>query len=132
MRQGTMLVAGLILLDVGLVAAMFLRRGAGFADSLRLSWVLILPILATIAFAVLGAVIKGRANDRRAAGRSLILYGLLWLIVYDAMFVAGYVNLWLGFGLLAFWPISYLAVRTMRVWTSMTDLARKPQYVRAE
>ena len=57
----------------------------------------------------------------------MILYGLLWLIVYDALFVMGYVDLWLGAALLLLWPIAYLAVRAMRVWASVTDLARKPR-----
>ena len=39
---------------------------------------------------------------------------------------------WLGAALLILWPISYLAVRAMRVWAAVTDLARKPEYVRAE
>ena len=34
--------------------------------------------------------------------------------------------------LLALWPVSYLAVRAMRVWDAVTDLARKPQYIRAD
>ena len=31
-------------------------------------------------------------SDPRVAGQTLMLYGLLWLIVYDACFVAGYVG----------------------------------------
>ena len=30
------------------------------------------------------------------------------------------------------WPVAYVAVRTMRVWAAMTDLARKPEYIRAD
>ena len=132
LREALCLVAGLAVVNVGLVSALFLKRGPTFAESLSVSWALLPPVLAAVAFAGLGALIKARANDRRAAGKALILYGLLWLIVYDALFVAGYVDLRLGLALLAFWPVSYLAVRAMRAWASMTDLARRPQYVRAE
>ncbi|MEL7237390.1 MAG: UbiA family prenyltransferase [Planctomycetota bacterium] len=130
-RQTTLLLAGLAVLNLGLVTALFLRRGTGFAESLTLSPALILPIVTAFAFAVAGHVIKRRSHDRRAAGKALILYGLLWLILYDALFVAGYVDLLAGALLLLLWPVSYLAVRTMRLWSSMTELAHKPQYIRA-
>ena len=130
--QAACMGAGLVLMNFGLVIALFIRRGQGFAESLHVTPGLILPTLAAVAFAFVGRMIKKRANDRRAAGKGLILYGLLWLIVYDALFVGGYVN-WLWGGLLlAFWPLSYAAVRAMRVWASVTDLARRPQYVRAD
>jgi 4-hydroxybenzoate polyprenyltransferase len=131
-RESLMVAAGLVAMNLVLVSALFLRRGSGFAESLAFEWVLLLPVISAVAFAGLAAWIKHRANDRRAAGKSLILYGLLWLIVYDALFVAGYVDLLLGLALMIFWPVSYLAVRTMRVWANVTDLARKPQYLRAE
>lgn len=131
-QQGWMLVAGLAALNIGLIGAFFFRRGESFAESLRLSPALISPLIAAGVFAVFALTIKQRANDRRAAGKALILYGLLWLILYDALFVGGYVNWWLGAALLVLWPISYLAVRAMRVWAVMTDLARKPEYIRAE
>jgi 4-hydroxybenzoate polyprenyltransferase len=131
-RQVVWLGSGLLALDVGLVAGLFLRRGESFASSLHVEPALILPVLAAVGFAFVGWSVKARANDRRAAGKSLILYGLLWLIVYDALFVMGYVDLLWGLALLLFWPISYLAVRAMRVWANMTDLAKPPQYVRAD
>ncbi len=130
--QATLLGSGLLVLNVGLVTALFLRRGEGFAESLRITPALALPCLAAVGFAFLGRAIKARANDRRAAGKGLILYGLLWLIVYDALFVAGYVKVWWGVVLLALWPTSYGAVRAMRVWSNAFDLARRPQYVRAD
>ncbi len=131
-RHVWILAAGLALLNLGLIGAFFFRRGESFAESLRLSPALIPPLVAAGTFAVLGHLIWRRANDRRAAGKALILYGLLWLIVYDALFVGGYVNWWLGAALLVLWPVAYVAVRAMRIWAVMTDLARKPEYIRAE
>ena len=119
------------MLNVGLVTALFLRRGPDFATSLAISPALLGPIAATAVFVLLGQIIRRRSNDRRGAGKSLILYGLLWLILYDALFVAGYVDLWAGLLLLVLWPMGYLAVRLMRFWGSMTELAHKPQYIRA-
>ena len=131
-EQGWTLSVGLAALNMSLIAAFFFRRGESFAESLALSPALLAPLLAAGVFAVLAMVIKRRAHDRRAAGKALILYGLLWLIIYDALFVGGYVNWWLGAALLILWPISYVAVRAMRVWAAVTDLARKPEYMRAE
>ncbi len=131
-RQAAWIGLSLVAMNVLLVGTIFFRRGMGFAESLSLSWALVPPILLAVGFAWLGATIKKRANDRRAAGKALILYGLLWLVLYDAAFVIGYVSLWYGLALLAFWPVSYAAVRAMRVWSSMTDLARRPEYVRAD
>ena len=130
--QAWLLGGGLVLLDVALVTTLFYRRGRGFAESLQVTPALIGPCVAAVAFALFGHYIKTHANDRRAAGRALILYGLLWLIVYDALFVAGYVDWRLGALLLVLWPVAYLAVRLMRVWASVTDLARKPEYIRAD
>ncbi len=131
-RQVTFLCLGLAALNVGLVLALFYRRGLGFAESLRIEPALLLPTLAAFGFALVGWSVRHRANDRRAAGKSLILYGLLWLIVYDSLFVMGYVDLWMGLSLMILWPTSYLAVKAMRLWAGMTDLARRPEYVRAE
>jgi hypothetical protein len=131
-RQAIYMGLGLVAMNVGLMTALFYRRGGTFAESLRIEPALILPILAAIGFVFVGRNVRRKANDRRAAGKSLILYGLLWLIVYDALFVAGYVSWWMGLILLTLWPMSYLAVRLMRVWDNVTELARRPQYVRAE
>ena len=128
----TRVAGGLVAVDVGLVGALFLRRGSDFAGSLAVTPALLLPAAAAVGFAALATWIKRRANDRRAAGKTLILYGLLWLILYDALFVIGHADPLVGLALLGLWPVSYLAVRAMRVWANVTDLARRPQYVRAE
>lgn len=131
-KQVATLAGGLVVLNVGLIAGLYMRRGEDLADSLRLSPALLGPLVAMGVFAVVGHFIRKRANDRRAAGKALILYGLLWLIVYDALFVAGYVDWRLGVGLMLLWPVAYLAVRAMRIWAAMTEIARKPQYIRAD
>src|ERR1700744_2718690 len=44
------------------------------------------------------ALIRRRRTSDTEAGQSLMLYGLLWLIVYDAAFVTGYVGAVAGGG----------------------------------
>jgi hypothetical protein len=60
-----------------------------------------------------------------------MLFGLLWLIVYDAAFVAGYVS-WLAAGLLLLLlPAAYFSVQLMRWWSRLVALSQRPQYQRA-
>jgi hypothetical protein len=50
------------------------------------------PAAAGGVFCVLAFWIKRRSANQRVAGQGLMLAGLLWLIVYDASFVTGYVG----------------------------------------
>ena len=45
---------------------------------------LLLPASAVLAFVALAVIVRWRMGQRREAGQTLMLYGLLWLIVYDA------------------------------------------------
>jgi 4-hydroxybenzoate polyprenyltransferase len=81
-------------------------------------------------FVVIAVMIRRRNKDPRAAGRTLMLYGLLWLIVYDALLVYGYVSWKHALLILAMLPISLLSVQLMRVWAKLVDLSVKPQYQR--
>lgn len=62
---------------------------------------------------------------RRAAGRQLMLAGLLWLIVYDAAFALGYVGWREALLVLMLLPLAYGAVRLMRAASGLSQL-RKP------
>ena len=120
------LAAGLVLLNATVVGYAA-WRGGGF--DLRAA--LLGPVLLAGLFVLVGRVIRVRSNDRRAAGKTLILYGLLWLILYDAAFVAGWVDWRAGAVLLMFWPMGWVAVRAMRAWGRVAEMAGKPQYVRS-
>ena len=61
-----------------------------------------------------------------------MLYGLLWLIVYDFTFAAGYVGLVPALLLLVFLPLAYLSVQIMRWWGGVMALSQRPQFKRAE
>ena len=53
------------------------------------------------------------------------------MIVYDAAFVAGYVN-WIAAGLLLMlMPVAYLSVQLMRWWSTLVVASRRPDYKRA-
>jgi hypothetical protein len=62
----------------------------------------------------------------------MMLYGLLWLIVYDAAFVAAYVG-WLAAGaVLLLLPVAYLSVQLMRWWAQLMTLSQRPPFKRAQ
>jgi hypothetical protein len=90
-----------------------------------------LPAATAMLFVALAALVRSRTATRRAAGQKLMLYGLLWLIVYDASFAAVYVNILSGLLLLTLLPVAYLAVQLMRGWAQMIGMSQKPRYRRA-
>jgi hypothetical protein len=125
---------GLALLDAAIVGLITWRRRyeGSVAEALRLQRGLLVPLACVMAFVGLAAWVRATTGTRRAAGQKLMLYGLLWLIVYDASFAAVYVH-WLdGAILLLLLPVAYLAVQVMRWWSQMLALSQKPQYRRAQ
>jgi hypothetical protein len=60
-----------------------------------------------------------------------MLYGLLWLIVYDVTFAEGYVGVVPGLLLLCLLPMAYLSVKMMRAWSRVLSLSQKPEFQRA-
>jgi hypothetical protein len=60
-----------------------------------------------------------------------MLCGLLWLIVYDASFVAGYVSWGAGACLLVLLPIAWWSVQLMRWWSKLLSLSHRPAFQRA-
>ena len=70
-------------------------------------------------------------RDPRIAGQKLMLYGLLWLIVYDVCFVAGYIGMVAAGLLLLFAPAAYCSVQLMRWWGNILSLSQRPAFQRA-
>lgn len=89
------------------------------------------PAGAAAGFVILASVIYATSRDGRAAGRSIMLYGLLWLIVYDAAFVYGFDTWPHALMVLGLLPMAYLAVQAMRAWSRLVDLSHTPQFQRA-
>jgi 4-hydroxybenzoate polyprenyltransferase len=126
---------GLAAIDVMLVALVASRRGAGEAGwvrALRIEPGLVLPALASVGFVLVAWRVRQKGPSSREAGQKLMLYGLLWLIVYDAAFVAGYVrNAAATLAVLALLPVAYLSVQLMRWWSKLLAVSQRPAFKRA-
>jgi hypothetical protein len=126
---------GLAVIDAMLIGLLAWRRtpGAGsIVDALWIRPALIAPASAVIVFLVLAWMIKRKSASPREAGQRLMLYGLLWLIVYDFTFAAGYVGLLPALLLLALFPLAYVSVQVMRWWGGIVALSHRPQFKRVE
>jgi len=118
----------LIVLEIGEAA----WRGQGsMIRNLGISPALVGPGIAAGVFVVVAWQIR-RRRERRIAGQMLMLYGLLWLIVYDVTFVAGHVDLLSASALLMLLPVAYAAVQLMRWWGRIVALSQRPEFRRAE
>jgi hypothetical protein len=94
---------------------------------------LLAPALATAVFVALAWRVRRRYQSSREAGQAVMLYGLLWLIVYDAAFVAGYVrDAAATLAILLLLPVAYLSVRLMRWWSQLVALSQRPAFKRAK
>jgi hypothetical protein len=92
---------------------------------------LLLPIAAVLAFILLAIYIRWRTPGLRDAGQKLMLYGLLWLTIYDACFIYAYVGWWQGLLMLLFFPAAWLSVQLMRWWSKVVSLSQTPAFKRA-
>jgi 4-hydroxybenzoate polyprenyltransferase len=110
----------------GIALTWVLRPGA-----LTVTRWLVLPGAAVVVFVALAFVVYRRMKGRREAGQTLMLYGLLWLIVYDACFVAAYVSGVAAGLLVALLPVAYLSVQVMRWWGKLMVASQRPEYKRA-
>jgi len=106
------------------------RRG-DFLDNLSLDWRLAAPAAASIAFIILATNVRKRSPTSRQAGQATMLYGLLWLIVYDALFAGLYVHWAAGIGLLMLLPVAYGSVKVMRAWSKLVAASQRPEFKRA-
>ena len=129
--------AGLALVDTLAIGVLGTYRGHGdVIEALRIDpsmrWTpwLLLPIGAVIVFIGFGAYIRWRTPGVRDAGQKLMLYGLLWLIIYDACFVFAYVGWWEGLLMLLFFPAGWLSVQLMRWWSKFVSLSQRPAFKR--
>jgi 4-hydroxybenzoate polyprenyltransferase len=126
---------GLVAMDLLVIGSVGWRRGdqtlRGMIPALGIDHHLLIPIAAVIVFLVIAYFVRRRNPISRDAGQKLMLYGLLWLIVYDAAFVAAYVS-WPAAGcLLALLPIAWWSVQLMRWWSKLVSLSQRPAFQRA-
>ncbi len=134
-RSHWVLVVGGLFSMIGLLLFLLVERRAvhwdNWAEVLHISDALLYPAAGIAGFIVLAITLRMRHPDPRTAGRNIMLYGLLWLIVYDALFVLGYVGWLYALVIVSLFPIAMLAVQVMRFWSRLLDLSQKPQYQRA-
>jgi hypothetical protein len=128
---------GLVGLNVFAVGLVWWRRyerdpTMPVTEILTLGPQLYLPLIAAVAFVLLGIWIRYRNPNPRDAGQTLMLAGLLWLIVYDAVFAAGFGGAGAGLAVLALLPAAYLSVLAMRAWSRVMLLSQRPQFKRVE
>ncbi|QOV90842.1 UbiA family prenyltransferase [Humisphaera borealis] len=102
-----------------------------FLDNLRLDWRLIGPVLGSVAFIAMATRVHRQAGSSREAGQATMLYGLLWLIVYDALFAGLYVHWAAGVALLLLLPLAYGSVKVMRAWSKLVAASHRPDFKRA-
>jgi hypothetical protein len=125
---------GLAAVDALVIAAVYARRaadGASFGQVMAVTPGLLLPAAAAVGFVLVAAWVKRSAATSREAGQGVMLYGLLWLIVYDAAFVAGYVGTLPALAVAALLPVAYLGVRVMRAWSKLGAIAQQPEFKKA-
>lgn len=130
--------AGLAVVDALAIITLGTHRGAAgdpvhalqFDPSMTWTNKLLIPIGAVLAFVVVGFVIRRRTPGLRDAGQKLVLYGLLWLIIYDAAFVFAYVGWWEGLLMLLFFPAGWLSVQLMRWWSKLVSISHRPAFKR--
>jgi hypothetical protein len=123
---------GLLTVDVILVALVAARRDPSHQPPLPIDGRLLVPLAAVLAFIVIAWIVRRRSETSREAGQKLMLYGLLWLIVYDACFVGAYVDDPIAtFAVAMMLPLAYFSVRLMRWWSKLLALSQKPQFKRA-
>lgn len=129
-------VAGLTAFDLLAIGVFWWRwriiRAAFPGGSLGIRPALLAPAAAALVFIVLAVWIRRRSANSRAAGQTLMLTGLMWLIVYDASFVVAFVGIPEGIMILMFLPVTYAAVIVMRWWSRMILLSQRPEFKRVE
>jgi 4-hydroxybenzoate polyprenyltransferase len=127
---------GLVTLNVLSVALVYYRRTMltddPWTDGLRIDLKLLIPLACVVGFALLGWSLRRSAPNSREAGQALMLYGLLWLIVYDVAFVGAYVGVVPALVLLVLLPLAYASVQLMRWWGRFIALSQRPGFKRAD
>jgi hypothetical protein len=134
-RHFVVVLGGLLLVNGGLLAMLIDRRGdrpGGWRAALDISPALVWPAAAVVGFFFVAAIIRARHRDSRGAGKVLMLFGLLYLIVYDAAFVGGEVAWQPAVVLLMLLPIAWASVKVMRAWSTLVALSEKPRYIPAD
>jgi hypothetical protein len=130
-----MVIGGVLSIDAVVILIVGSRRAERLGDwmhGLAITPTLVFPLLAIVGFVGLAFYVFRRSESTQAAGQSMMMYGLLWLIVYDAAFVAAYSHWMYAVGIVMLLPVAYFSVQLMRSWSTVIAISQRPQYKRAE
>ena len=122
---------GLIVIDAVVIALVLERNQRNGLAALHLTWWLALPAAAVLGFAAVAWWTWSHSASRREAGQRLMLYGLLWLIIYDVCFVLAYVGAVPALLMLMFLPVAYFSVQLMRWWSAVLAISQTPEFKKA-
>jgi 4-hydroxybenzoate polyprenyltransferase len=117
-------------IDAAVIARMW-RHGHISFMAAPLSPRFTLPVAAIAVFIALGWLIRRNSSSSRESGQKLMLFGLLWLIIYDACYAAAYVGWIAGLAILSLLPIAYFSVQLMRWWSKLMAVSQRPEFKRA-
>jgi hypothetical protein len=128
-------IGGLLLLNLSVIVLFGWRLGdrtlSGLLPVLNVNRSLLPAALMIPVFIAIAWRIRRDNPLASDAGQKLMLFGLLWLIVYDSAFVAGYVSWAAAAILLCLLPIAWWSVQLMRWWSKIYSLSQKPVFQRA-
>ena len=132
--QWWMVFGGLGGIDALFIGLLAMRRGWShmvLIDDAMMDWPIVPPAVTALVFIGLAWYVRRHSKTSREAGQTIMLYGLLWLIVYDAAFVGSYAG-WIEAVLLVMlFPVGYFSVQLMRWWSKILSLSQKPSFKRA-
>ena len=131
MRHWAALFLTILTIDVASVYMVGSTGPGSFERNIGLSWLLGVPAVMSLAFAAIAWRVRRSARTSREAGQTTMLYGLLWLIVYDAVFAGLWVHWFIGLLLLALLPMAYGSVKVMRGWSKLVAASHRPEFKRA-
>ena len=128
--------SGLAAVNLLSVALVWYRRtflvDDPWTEALRLELKLLIPVACVLLFIALAVYVRRTVANSREAGQTLMLYGLLWVIVYDVAFVGAFVGLLPALALLVLLPLAYASVQLMRWWGRLIALSQRPGFKRAD
>lgn len=125
---------GLAAIDALVIGVLAARRGLShmlLVDAPHPLLQMTPPIAAAVVFVGVAWYVRRRSATRREAGQTVMLYGLLWLIVYDAAFVGSFAGWGEAAFLVLLFPLAYFSVQLMRWWSKILSLSQKPAFKRA-
>ncbi len=128
--------SGLATVNILSVALVWYRRTFiredPWTEALAIEPNLLIPLACVLGFVAVAWHVRRTVTNSREAGQTLMLYGLLWLIVYDVAFVGALVGIVPALVLLVLLPLAYASVQLMRWWGRFVALSQRPGFKRAD